>query len=225
MNKEVWVGPFLGPGGYDDILGAHDKPFGKDWTPAEFIKSARGEEYARLLLRYTRGETLKRTDFPEAAGVFSPEHFARTKDFFALAGFYAVKGKLAEVLSQFDFSAGGLLPFQIFQEDKSTPLSVKYFFLNFGGPKDFLLPEHCRGMQPFIKDKETGRQLWKLGSDFVDDDVAVSTAALSGPDIWTDSGLYSTIFMSHALVVALAKADIRIDFRLRRCRVLDGALS
>ena len=53
-----------------------------------------------------------------------------------------------------------------------------------------------------------------------DGDIAVSRTALAGPDVWVDTALFQSIFLSGPLGDALDEAGLRHDFRLFRCKVV-----
>ncbi len=55
---------------------------------------------------------------------------------------------------------------------------------------------------------------------YEDDDVAVSSAVLGGPDVWIDPMFTRTFFLSDALVQALKAEGLDADFGLRRARIL-----
>jgi hypothetical protein len=53
-----------------------------------------------LLMSYARGEPQPRETFREALYVFDRKRFEKLGDLFTAGSFYAVKGKLADVLSK-----------------------------------------------------------------------------------------------------------------------------
>lgn len=65
---------------------------------------------------------------------------------------------------------------------------------------------------------------WNLLSAPKDGAVAVSRAALAGPDIWIDPMLRLSFFVGDRLRAALKKAKVAAPFGLSRCRVLDAEL-
>lgn len=98
----------------------------------------------------------------EAAAVFDEERFERTRDLFAVGGFYAVKGRLAQVLSRFDLGEGGLIPFPIYQADLVTPIKGEFFLLNFGARKSSCLPDQSINVAKFLVTKTNGSQIWRV---------------------------------------------------------------
>ena len=50
--------------------------------------------------------------------------------------------------------------------------------------------------------------------------MAVSAAALGGPDVWVDPTLFKSVFVSGRLGDALDEAGLRKAFRLYRSRVV-----
>jgi hypothetical protein len=54
-----------------------------------------------------------------------------------------------------------------------------------------------------------------------DDQLAVSRAAMAGPDVWADPTLFKSVFVSERLGKALREAGLARAFRLFRCRVVE----
>jgi hypothetical protein len=127
------------------------------------------------------------------------------------------------VLSKFDFGAGGgLVPQPIYEADETTPLPGPFYIVNFGSMKDCFLPDASTNIGKPSVNHQTGKTRWSL--DYLKDgDVAVSTGALAGADLWMCPGVEGRIFMSNrvveALRAALSDADFA-EFRLHRCRVV-----
>ena len=136
---------------------------------------------------------------------------------------FVVRGKLAEVLSRFDLGEGGLIPFTIYQADLETPYPGEYFLLNFGARKNAVLPTESRHLEKFSVHHQTGFQKWKVNLRSEDGDVALSPAALEGPDLWFEPAIYNKIFMSDRLAQALIEIGMGDVFRLQECRIVEGA--
>jgi hypothetical protein len=194
--------------------GAWDAPTHVDRTPLP-------EGRLEAILRYARGEPLPREAFPEAAHVFDRKRFERLGDLSAVGGFYIVKGKLAQVLAQCKLCRGGLIPLPIYQEDRVTPMDSEWFIWDFGEQKSALLPEQSRQIRPDGIGLNVVKNRWVVWPDLADDDVALlKEAASAPPDVWCDPRLRGSLFFSGALVEALGVAKIKIDFSLRRCRLI-----
>jgi hypothetical protein len=209
-------------------VGIRQKWFGEPWE-APYVNHFVPEISQRVktaMYAHYAGHTLKREDMPEAAAVYSMSHFRRAKDVFYAGGFLAVKGKVAEVLSQFDFGAGGgLVPYTIYEADEKTPLPGPFYIVNFGPFKDCFLPEASTNIRKPSVHHATGRKRWDV-SYVNDGDVAVSPASLAGADLWMCPGVEGRIFMSNRVVEALKTAlddDDFGEFRLRCCRVVHEA--
>ena len=134
-------------------------------------------------------------------------------------GFYAVRGKLAEVLKQFDLGEGGLIEFPIYQADKVTPLPGPFYLLNFGCIKDSVVIEQCQQLRHVFKKEIVGYDKWGA-SNLEDGDIAATAAALEGPDLWFESKLDKKIFMSGRLHDAILAAKIKVNFQFARARIL-----
>lgn len=224
MSQDVWMSSLIGGiYGVGDKQGLHEKFYGEEWRPAQHEIPPYDDKVHQDFRRHYKGFALKRADFPEALAVFDEKRFKRIGDLFMAGPFYAVKGKLAEVLSRFDLGEGGLIPFPIYRADKVTPVDGEFVLLNFGARKESFLPEESRHVEPFSKDRhDGGRQTWKAKFAARDDDIAVSPAALEGADLWIERSLIRKVFMSGGLVAALRAAKIKQDLDLMRCRILEA---
>jgi hypothetical protein len=153
--------------------------------------------------------------------IWDRKSFAKVGDFFWANGFVAVKGRLAEVLSRFNFGEGGLIPLPVYQEDLTTPEPGAFFLVNFGARKDTLLAEQSKALRKSYVDPNTGKQLWQVPFGLNDGDIALAPAALVGADVWNEERIRSVLFMSDPLVTAIREAGVTIDFRLSQCRIVE----
>lgn len=139
-------------------------------------------------------------------------------DLFKGGGQWVVSGKCAAVMRRFDLGNGNLYPVEIRSAASTGATGGSYFCLNFGNVKKALLPNESVGLRP----APGGR--WSPRATFVDDDIALSTVALSGPDIWLDPAMPLTFFFGGGLMEALSEASADRGFgaysRLRRCRIV-----
>ena len=163
------------------------------------------------------GEPMGAGDFPEEAWVAAgagEQECRQLPNLFYAGGFWFVSAKAAAVIRQFDLGAGALYPVKVFDKDRHTPLGEGWYCINFGNRKAAFLPEQCQRSRPMVGGK------WPAMASLKDDEFAVSTEALNGPDIWVDSQLWDSIFLSNRLGRALEKAKAATGFYLRRCRVI-----
>jgi hypothetical protein len=221
MAAKVWLSRVKSDGLLGDKPGLRWKLFGGDWSPATHILGVPDKAYFELVQKNDQGFALDRTCFPEALAVWDRERFAGLGDFFWANGFAVVKGRLAETLHRFDLGEGGLLPLRIFQEDLTTPEPGEFFFVNFGARKDSLVAEQSKALKKLYVDRATGRQVWSVSLRLEDGDIALTSAALEGADLWNEERIHSKIFMSEALVTAIREAGVQIDFHLSECRIVE----
>ena len=179
--------------------------------------------------RNDAGESLKEADFPKVIlpGKNKKGPFKRMPDLFKAGCYWVVSSRVADVLCQFNLGGGGLYPVKVFQKDRTTRVDGDFYCINFGNVKRaFILDASSRGIRPGpderIGEGRYAPMYYKLPFVPVDDEVAVSTIALQGPDIWVDPMLFSTFFVSDRLRSALKKARLDGAFQLFRCRVADG---
>ena len=199
--------------------GTRAKFFNHRWNPASLTIPTEPEEVYQAFKRHRQGFALQRSEFPEAIAVWDEKRFKRVQDVFTAGPFYAVKGRLAETLSHFDLGQGGLIPFTIYKADLETPYPGEFFLLNFGCRKNTIIKERSqnivvRGIHP-----TTALELLRVNGWSEDGDIAVSEAALSGPDLWFEERVDHKIFMSDALAQALIAIGMGDVFKLKRCTI------
>ncbi len=183
-----------------------------DGAPLENPRDAQSRLY--------RGERIGRTGFPEFLYVANKTLWLRAGDLFTSNDLWLLaKPRLAEVLQHFDLGAGGLVEVTINDADKVTPLPGPFYFINFGAVKDSFLPEESRKLREFYTLAKHGRELWDTHG-MEDGSIAVSSAALEGPDLWFEKRLRSKIFMSGRLHDALLAANLKADFLFSQARVV-----
>lgn len=215
----VWVSSVMSDYTITNKQGIREKFYGEDWAPPTFILDIPPERVIQAMRRHNRGETLERTDFPEAMYVFDEGRWTRGGELFSAGPFYAVKGKLAEVISQFDLGTGGLIEFPIYEADKVTPLPGPFYLLNFGAIKDSFVPDDSRKLYTRRTLKDDGHELWAT-YDLEDGDIAVRETALEGADLWFEKKLENKIFMSGRLHDAIVAAKVKTKFRFAQARII-----
>lgn len=219
MTGQVWVSSVMSDYSIGDKQGIREKFYGEDWAPPTFQLSVPSKQRLEAHHRHNRGETLERTDFPEAMYVFAENNWKRVGDLFTAGSFYAVKGRLAEVLKDFDLGRGGLIEFPIYEADKKTRLPGPFYLLNFGAVKDSFIPEESQKLRPRRTVKDDGYELWATYK-LLDGDIAVTPAALEGPDLWFERKLDNRLFMSGRLHDAILAAKVKVKFQFAQARIV-----
>jgi hypothetical protein len=166
--------------------------------------------------RNEAGESLGADCFP--AQIFGAPH-AKDKDYrlpdIAFAGSYwFVSKRAAEVIRQFDLGNGGLYPVEVLKKDRQTLVDGEWLCINFGNAKRTFLPQQSSNVDP----RSAGQ--WLPSSMMTDGNMALSTDALAGPDLWIEPVVRDGIFFSEGLGKALKKEKVDKGFFLKRCRVL-----
>ncbi|NRP70988.1 hypothetical protein ILFOPFJJ_01870 [Ensifer psoraleae] len=147
-------------------------------------------------------------------------NWKRVGDLFTAGPFYAVKGRLAEVLKDFDLGGGGLVEFPIYEADKTTRLPGPFYFLNFGAVKDSFVPSESRKLRPRRTMERDGYDLWAT-YDLEDGDIALTTAAFEGADLWHERKLENRLFMSGRLHDAIVAATVKDNFQFAQAHTID----
>lgn len=220
MNR-AWMSGVMGNYTLGDRPGTRTKRFGRDWEPARDEVAGPTEAEYQALRRSLQGFALNRDELPEAMAVWNQRRFGRFGDIFFDAGYLVVAGKLAETLNRADLGNGGLVPYPVFKADLQTPYPREFYLLNLGARKDTLLAERSTNVAKFAVDHKTGRQVWEVYEWSEGKDLALSSGANSGPELWVEETLYNKLFFSDALAQAIIELGMKDIFRLQECRVLE----
>ena len=224
MSGRVWFSAVMDDYRIGFKQGLRTKFHGEEWEPAQDRLSESDKVFAAMR-RHTQGYVLGADDLPEAVAVFNKKQFNLVGDLFVAGRFYAARERLAEVLGRFDFGDGGLVPFEIYENDLKTPIEGKFYYINFGARKRSFLPKQSKNVELVAAAAEsvTGDDIWKIAASARDGDVALSGAALVGADIWIEEIVRRQIFMREEVVAALREAKLKTDFQLKECRIVEGA--
>lgn len=175
------------------------------------------------MARYNKGFLLAPHEFPEASAIYDAACFRRTKQlFYPASGFLGARARLAEVLSQFDLGPLGLIPYTIYEADEVTPHPGPFWLIGLGVQKTSFLPEESRMFEWGVPNHATGIRLPRIDARVSDGDIALSEAALDGPDLWVEAGFRGNLWMSGRLVQALLDAKLGFDWMLSECRIVSG---
>lgn len=136
-------------------------------------------------------------------------------------GWPIVSESAEAVFRSFDLGEGALYPLEgAYQSDRSTRIPGDYFCWTFGNQKTAFLPHESPDKQPFGVKVDGDYLRWNMPVVHHDGQLAVSGAALDGPDVWVDPLLFKSVFLSAPLGDALEEQGLRKAFRLSRCRVI-----
>ncbi|WP_309611113.1 hypothetical protein [Sphingomonas sp.] len=221
MSGGVWMSGLKSNNKLGDDQGIRVKFYGHEWEPAASEVPLAPDDVHNNIRLYGQGHVRKRQELPESMAVWDERQFKKAGDIFSI-GFFVVRGKLADVLSRFDFGEGGLIPFTVYQADLETPYPGEFLLLNFGCIKNSILPEQSEDATKFLVRKATGVQVWHINDFKPDGEVVLSGQALIGPDLWFEEAAHNKIFMSDALAEALTEIGMEDVFRLKRCRIAGG---
>ena len=198
------------------------KYYDEAWRPADgSLPPPPSERRLQAYRKYDQGLPLERRELPEALCVQDAKRFARTAELFKIGSYYAVRGKLAEVLSEADLGEGGLVPIPVYEADRTTEREGPFYVLNWGARKNTLIGGESRSVELQGTGK-SGMKYWSLKFGHKDGDLAVKASCRGGADLWFDPKLYTDFFMSGRLVEAIRRAKVKVDFDLSECRVIEG---
>lgn len=166
------------------------------------------------LNRNDAGEPLPAAMFPKMIWAAEPGLQLRAlPPLFWANGFWVINGECGDVLRSCNLGSGALYPVDLLQNDRSTKVPGDFHCLNFGNVKPTFLPEKSAraDQNPF------NPAVWYPETNLRDGDIAVSRAALDGPDLWLSPPLKRAFFVSDRLAAALKSAGVDKPFGLRAC--------
>lgn len=219
--SDIWVSTILKGRTASEDPGFTYKYFDSDWYPVEGGGPLPSEAVLSAVKRHARGERLERAEMVEACYVHDMDKFEKMGDFSFAGGFIFIRGEFAKVLSDMDLGKWELVPYTIYGTDKETPLEEDFYLINYGGYKDCFLPQQSRNIKPIFTLARNGKELWRNRSA-EDNDIAISSKAIGGADLWMDPRLHSMVFMSERLVSAIKAAKIKPVVPLVQCRVIEA---
>ena len=198
------------------------------WASRAFMDSSRikgftadplptGMNLGQMAEANEAGERMSAEHFPKQIFANYPDKKEKKQaDLVLAAGAVVVSAACADVLRQFDLGHSSLYPIKLFQHDRKTPVEGEYFCLNIGERKDTFLREYSPLVRVF------GNGHMKMPPYLQDGNVAVSPAALEGPDLWVSPPLIRIFFLSDRLTQALRAAKMGRVFGFRACRIVEG---
>ena len=223
MTGEVYISGIYQVGEIGDRLGASTKWNGADWPEESFRLPVSPKDAYAATGRSAEGQKLDRSQYPEAVAVWNEKAFEKkASDFLHLSAFLTVNEKVANILRRFDLGGGELVPVPLYKADRVTPWPEPFYYINYGGPKDTFVPEQSPEAEFQYNNPQTGIDLYRTPFRPADDGIALSADALMGADIWFEAKIDRKLFLSGALVDALHTAQIDVDLRLAKCRIVEG---
>lgn len=190
------------------------------------------ERWRDAIFKNDRGEPLAADRFPKSSQV-DPEMYKYLADFegkkltykkglpyLFTCGYIYVSSDLADILRVHDLGNGALYPTRFFEVDGTTEIPGEYFCLNFGNTKAAFMPDQSPKARPFNEASKVITK-WVLPWGQKNGDIAVSTAALRGADIWIDPVFWNAFFISGRLQKAQKAAKFTSRFAMRKCCVID----
>ena len=130
---------------------------------------------------------------------------------------YIVSEHIAQVLQSFNLGKTRFYPTKFFEFDRATPIPGKYFCPSFGETKEGVIIDKSRRIDR--NDMSGNRPQVPMRAS--DGDLTVHQSALNGVNLWIDSNVERSLFLTGGLVAALRTAKLDQYFFLTKCIVLD----
>ena len=218
MTEKIWVSDCFLDSSNISKFNLNPDDQGKDyWQDAEFREEM--DRLDKLMRKHEAGDTLTEEERPKRANPRYKElRFEKLPHFFRVNAFIVVSSDFAGVLGGFDLGNGGLSKIELYQGNRTELLPGDWYFLNLGCQKQAFRPDHSTGgynhPEMWPKDK------WMVTHP-KDNEIAVSTLALGGCDLWTDATLDGALFLSGRLEAALKAAKLTRNVRRAKCTIVD----
>ena len=169
--------------------------------------------------RANSGEPLPADRFPREMYITSQyEEIKQVPDFFKGGGFWVISGRFAEVLRRFELGQTSLHPVKLFHHDRKTPFEGEYFVLAFGETKDTCVPEESPEADTVFMRKD----VWQAKRANNKDSLAFDKSVLNGVDLWMETKIMHSFFMSDRLVEALKAEKLTKPLKPYRCRIVSN---
>lgn len=168
--------------------------------------------------RNEAGEVLAADNFPKEVWGIS-KRFNDDKplpDIFMGYGPWIVSKAVVNVMLQLDIGSARFYHIRVLKKDRTTAMPGEWLCLNFGNVKKAYIGGG-RDPTPHIKTPEISHT---TPFPLKDNILMVSADALAGSDIWVDSQIYNTFFVSNRLALALKAAGVAKAFGFKRCKVV-----
>ncbi|QJB69120.1 hypothetical protein [Parasphingorhabdus halotolerans] len=165
-----------------------------------------------------QGKALSKEYFPDEIFVAKDANtnYENLPHLFYAYGYWVVSGEVADVMRQFDLGGCNLYPTNVFRKDRKTPIGDKWFCLNFGNVKQAY---YGGGRNPTPNYPEPPVR-HAAPTILKDNMLQIGQEALKGSDIWIDSQIRDTFFLSDRLARALKAAKVATPFGLKKCVIV-----
>lgn len=169
---------------------------------------------------HARGQKLGLDELPQKFfGRILEGKIGTMPEAFYANGYIVVQQKCFDVFSRFDLGPTDLVPAKVYQKDRETEVKGPFYVFNFGCIKESFVPEKSEDMTSSIFEPSGPKKYMPVVEK--DNQIALSSEALSGPDLWHEKGLPRMIFMSGRLRDALKAEKLHVAFKFIKCRVVE----
>ncbi|MDX2157475.1 MAG: hypothetical protein SFW09_13310 [Hyphomicrobiaceae bacterium] len=181
------------------------------------IVQRKPEKATAAVRRGQVGEPLDDDMFPTA--IWGDPHskpITRLPHLFYANGYWCISELAKTIIEATELGRTRIHPVPIFQRDRITPVSGRFFCLNIAETKAALAPGASQGLRlnPHAK-VATFNPPWVMA----DGSIAVRAVALQGAELWLDPSVQRVFFVSSRLGTALVDAGMSEAFRLYSCRI------
>jgi hypothetical protein len=179
------------------------------------------EKAAAVMKNYKVGDLVDPSELPHKfCGEKLDTKVTDLADFFTSGPYLFASGKCADIFWRFDLAGGGFSPVEIYQGDRKTLATVEpMFLLNIRGKKSAFAANEVEIGRFSVYPGPKGPRSRYRPMMLTDDQIALKADALEGCDLWFDTDVAMTFFVSGRLAEALFKADMQGKMHLKSCRV------
>lgn len=167
-----------------------------------------------ILRRVEDGRPVNPDELPKVMWAKGTADNTKRPDFFLPAGSWVVSGAVAKILKKHDLGSSQVTKVKLLKTNRKDPIEGEYYNLALSEFKDTLLPNASTALRTWPN------QTWALSFEPTNDQVALATSCLTGPDLWREIQLPRAFFLSDRLTSALREAKLTRHFKLYRCRIV-----
>ncbi|WP_322996459.1 hypothetical protein [Castellaniella sp.] len=177
-------------------------------------------EFVELLWSDSRGEIIDRHKAPRDMWIdphYNKDDRRQLPHFFKANGLYAASEPFVNVMRRFNIGRTQLFPVTLWRSNRKDRFYGYHYLLNIAEACHYFLPDQTERWRPYENPQST--YLGSMPIDPQDDDLTLAPSALTGPALWFDNTISSTLFFSDPLVRALRAEKLTSKLPLYRCRI------
>lgn len=179
------------------------------------IIEANRERGVEIISRVEDGRCVDPDELPKVMWAKQTTDNTKRPDFFMPAGSWVVSGAVAKILKKHDLGSSHLSKVKLLKTNRKDPIGGEYYNLALSEFKETWI------LDKSVELRARPKGNWSLPFEPANDQVALSSDCLTGPDLWRERNFFGAFFLSDRVVTALREAKLTRHFKLYRCQIVD----